>query len=230
MDRRQMCVANVRYKKPTPNEAHRMKNLIKYLTYRDSRDDYVPQVAGQERWVDRGMGKSVAQIADNCTAFQSKHVLMFSLVINPNPELIEMIPREQREQFVRLLTEWTVDDFFMARGIDTGVESSYVIHHRETTDEDDPGRHNPHAHVVLPGTTYDADEGRRVPLYFSRNKHVDHIELLHAITEYNMALLMEYHIGPEWEHVYDERHPDVDPQPVPIDEPGIQIAGPSLEL
>ena len=169
MDRKQMCVANVRYKKPTPNEARRMQNLIKYLTYRDSRDDYVPQVTDEDRWVDRGMGKSVTQIADNCTAYQSDHVLMFSLVINPNPTLIEMIPHEERERFVRDLTEWTVQDFFDARGIDTGVEMSYVLHHRETTDEDEPGRHNPHAHVVLPGTYYDADEGRRVPLYFSRN-------------------------------------------------------------
>jgi hypothetical protein len=69
----------------------------------------------------------VTQIADNCAAYQSDHVLMFSLVINPNPALIEMIPHDQRERFVRYLTEWTVDDFFAARGIDTGVEASYVI-------------------------------------------------------------------------------------------------------
>lgn len=228
MDRKQMCVANVRYKKPTQNEALRMKNLIKYLTYRDSRDDYVPQVAGQERWVDRGMGKSVAQIANNCEAYQSDHVLMFSLVINPNPGLIEMIPHDQRERFVRYLTEWTVQDFFDARGIDTGVEMSYVIHHRETTDKDEPGRHNPHAHVVLPGTTYDADEGRRVPLYFSRNKHVNHIELLHAITEQNMEVLLEHHIGRDWERLYDERHPE--PQIASIPEPEIGYSGPTLDL
>jgi len=43
MDRKQMCVSNVKYKKPTQNEAKRMKNLLGYLAYRDSRDDYVPQ-------------------------------------------------------------------------------------------------------------------------------------------------------------------------------------------
>lgn len=228
MNRKQMCVANMRYKKPTQNEARRMKNLIKYLTYRDSRDDYVPQVAGQERWVDRGMGKSVAQIARNCEAYQSDHVLMFSLVINPNPALIEMIPHNQRERFVRYLTEWTVQDFFDARGIDTGVEMSYVLHHRETTDEDEPGRHNPHAHVVLPGTYYDADEGRRVPLYFSKNKHVNHIELLHAITEQNMEILMEHHIGRDWEQQYDALHPE--PELEPQIEPEISISGPTLDL
>lgn len=49
MDRKQMCIANLSYKKPIMNEQKRMKNLIKYLTYRDSRDDYVPQVSGVER-------------------------------------------------------------------------------------------------------------------------------------------------------------------------------------
>ena len=66
--------------------SRRMKNLIKYLTYRDSRDDYIPQVSGQERWIDRGMGHTVAQIARRCAAYQSDHVLAFSLVINPNPD------------------------------------------------------------------------------------------------------------------------------------------------
>ena len=150
-------------------------------------------------------------------------MLIFSLVINPNPALIEMIPHDQREEFVRDLTEQTVDDFFAARGIDTGVEMSYVVHHRQT---DDTGHHNPHAHVVLPGTTYDADEGRRVPLYFSRNKHVNHIDLLHAITEQNMEVLLEHHLGLEWERLYDELHPEVEPET----KPEMHIAGPSRNL
>lgn len=206
-----MCVANVQYKKPTQNETRRMKNLIKYLTYRDSRDDYVPQVAGKERWVDRGMGHTVAQIARHCEDYQSEHVLLFSLVINPNPDLIAMIPPDGREAFVRTLTERTIEDFFVARGIDTGVEFAYVVHHRQTTDEGAPGRHNPHAHVVLPGTYYDDEEGRRVPLYFSKNKRENHIELLHAITERNMAILMEHTVGREWERYYDAQHPEIAP-------------------
>ncbi len=209
MDRKQMCVANLKYKKPTQNESRRMKNLLKYLTYRDSRDDYVPQVSGKERWIDHGMGKSVAQIAKHCDNYQSEHVLLFSLVINPNPDLIEMVPYERREQFVQLLTEFTVQDFFDARGIDTGVEWSMVIHHRQT---DDTGKHDPHAHVVLPGTYYNADEERRVPLYFTQNKKAQHIDLLHSITEHNTAYLMEYYVGPDWEKRYDALHPETAPE------------------
>ena len=33
MDRKQLCVSNVKYKKPTANESKRMGNLLKYLTY-----------------------------------------------------------------------------------------------------------------------------------------------------------------------------------------------------
>ena len=56
MHRKQMCVANVRYKRPTADEAKRAKNLLGYLTYRDSRDEGAKMVAGKERWVDHGMG------------------------------------------------------------------------------------------------------------------------------------------------------------------------------
>ena len=38
MDRKQMCVANIQYKKPTANEAKRAQGLLRYLTYRDRRD------------------------------------------------------------------------------------------------------------------------------------------------------------------------------------------------
>lgn len=203
MDRKQMCVSNVKYKKPTANESKRMGNLLKYLTYRESRTEKARHAGGRERWLDRGLGDTVAAIAERCEAYQSEHVLMFSLVINPNVDLIRMVAPERREQFVRQLTERTVNDFFDARGIDTGVEWSAVLHHRQTDGNEAPGQHNPHTHVVLPGTYYDADEGRRKPLYFSRNREVDHIEMLHEVTQENMAALMDRYVGRDWEQRYD---------------------------
>ena len=104
MDRRQMCVANVQYKKPTANESKRTKGLLRYLTYRESRDEAARYAAGRERWEDHGMGGSVAEIAQRCEALQSKHVLLFSLVYNVNPDLIAMVAPERREQFVCELT------------------------------------------------------------------------------------------------------------------------------
>jgi hypothetical protein len=203
MDRKQMCVSNVKYKKPTANESKRMGNLLKYLTYRESRTEAARHAGGRERWLDHGMGDSVAEIAERCEAYRSEHVLIFSIVINPNVDLIRMVPPERREQFVRQLTERTLNDFFDARGIDTGVEWSAVMHHRTTDGEEAPGQHNPHTHVVLPGTYYDADEGRRKPLYFSRNREINHIDLLHEVTQQNMAELMDHYAGRDWEQRYD---------------------------
>jgi hypothetical protein len=130
-------------------------------------------------------------------------VLMFSLVINPNPDLIAMVPYEERERFVRELTERTLEDFFAARGIESGVEWSAVLHHRLTDDPQSPGLHNPHTHIVLPGTYYGEDAGERLPLYFSQNRKVNHIDLLHNITETHMAALMERNVGRDWEQRYD---------------------------
>lgn len=180
-----------------------MRNLLGYLTYRDSHDRGVKMVAGVERWVDRGMGGSVGEIARRCNDLSSDHVLTFSLVVNPNPQLVAMIPPEQREQFVRELTESTVDGFFEARGLDTGCEYSYVVHHRESDDLQSPGLHNPHTHVVLPGTVWSEESGERIPLYFSRNKKVNHIEMLHDVTEQNMVDMLDRYVGLDWEKRMD---------------------------
>lgn len=156
-----MGIANVKYKRPTQNEQKRTTNMLKYLTYRDGRDGYIKQVSGKERWVNHGMGASVTEIAEQCDQFQSEHVLLFSLVINSNPDLVAMIPHEDRERFLRLLTDNTVNDFFDERGIDTGVEYSWVMHHRMTDDGEASGRHDPHTHIILPGTYYERIKGVR---------------------------------------------------------------------
>lgn len=226
-----MCVANVQYKKPTPDDGKRAKNLLRYLTYRESRDEAARYVAGKERWVDHGMGGSVAEIAKQCEALHGDHVLLFSLVVNPNPELMAMVAPDEREQFVHDLTERVVDDFFEARGLDTGIEYSYVMHHRLTDDKEAPGRHNPHTHVVLPGTVYDEEHGSRVNLFFSQNRKVNHIDMLHDITEEAMAELMERYVGPEWEQIYDlwkdmrdhqSKVVETEPHGTMVDEEGMQ--------
>jgi len=204
MDRKQMCIANVQYKKPSDEGAKQSKNLLRYLTYRESRDEVARYATGRERWIDHGMGGSVAAIAQRCDDLKSEHVLTFSLVINPSPDLIGMVAPEEREQFVCELTENVVNGFFDKRGLDTGVEFSYVIHHRLTDDLQAPGLPDPHTHVVLPGTVYDEEHGQRVPLYFSRNSKVNHVEMLHDVTEQTMVKQMEYYVGPDWEQRFDE--------------------------
>lgn len=75
-------------------------------------------------------------------------------------------------------------------------------HHRESDDPQAPGMHNPHTHVVLPGTVWSEEHGERVNLYFSQNKKVDHIQLLHEVTEQHMADLLDRYVGPDWEQRY----------------------------
>jgi hypothetical protein len=197
-------VANVQYKKPSADGAKQSKNLLRYLTYRESRDEKARHVAGCERWVNHGMGASVGEIVQRCDDLKSEHVLTFSLVCNPNPDLMAMVAPEDREQFVHELTESMVNGFFDERGLDTGIEYSYVLHHRLTDDPQSPGLHDPHTHIVLPGTVYDEEHGQRVPLFFSRNRKVNHIDLLHDVTERTMAEQMERNVGPDWEQRYDE--------------------------
>jgi hypothetical protein len=43
-----------------------------------------------------------------------------------------------------------------------------------------------------------------VPLFFSRNRKVNHIEMLHDVTEKTMVAQMERYVGPDWEQRYDE--------------------------
>src|SRR5260221_8575480 len=111
MNRKQMVVANVRYKKPTPGDAKRQKGLLRYLTYRDGRTGHIKQSSGLERWHDLGLGRTLQELAQRCEAYKSEHVLAFTLVFNANPELIHMVPMEQREQFVCELTEKTLEQF-----------------------------------------------------------------------------------------------------------------------
>jgi hypothetical protein len=51
---------------------------------------------------------------------------------------------------------------------------------------------------------YDEEHGQRVPLFFSRNRKVNHIDLLHDVTERTMIEQMERYVGPDWEQRYDE--------------------------
>ena len=231
MDRKQLCVANVQYKKPTADDSKRAKGLLRYLTYREGRFEAARQVSGVERWVDHGMGGSVAEVGKQCEALQSDHVLLFSLVFNPNPDLMAMVAPENREQFVKELTETTLEKFLEARGIDTGLEYSYVLHHRQTDDVEAPNRHNSHTHVVLPGTVYDEEHGERVPLFFSRNRKVNHIEMLHEATEAQMVEQVERYVGRDWEQRYDQlAHVRKQQQAVTYDEPHTVVTDDGMDM
>lgn len=185
MDRKQLVIANVKYQSPKSKGAGKLKGILRYLQYRNDRGGHIPQEFGMERWIDHGLGGNFQTIAAHCETWKSDHVQAFTLVINPNPDLIAFISEEQREQFTRELTENTMTTFFEERDLD--IEWSYVLHRRETKDAFMAGRDNAHTHIILPGTYDSWADGGRLPFYMNRNKKENHIELLHTIAEDQMA-------------------------------------------
>lgn len=213
MDRSLMTVANVRYQSSKGQAFGKVRDLSRYFQYRQDRDKHIPQERGVARWVDHGLGDNFRQIAENCEAYKSEHVQAFFLVINPNPDLMAFLPEEQQEAFVKELTEATIEHFFEQRGLDT-PEYSYAYHVRETRDANQPGRVNPHTHVILPGTYESWADGGRLPLYMNRNQRENHIELLHQVSQEQMGQLLDRYVGVDWEQRYDALMPPPE-QPTP---------------
>ncbi len=201
----------MKYQSPKGKGAAQLKGLLRYIQYRDDRDGHIPQQRGLDRWVDRGLGSNFQTIAANCEEYKSEHVQAFTWVINPNPDLMAFVPEKKREQFVRELTEATLERFFEAREMEV-PEYAYAIHRRETGDH----RDNPHAHVILPGTYHSWADGSRLPLYMNRYKKENHIEMLHETAQQQMDVLMQRYVGLDWEQRYDvlmaERQPPDEPE------------------
>jgi len=202
MDRKLSVVANVRYQRAKGKGASKLKGLLRYVQYRPNRDDHIPQRNQPERWVDHGLGDNFQAIAANCEATKSEHVQAFTVVINPNPDLIALVPNDWHMAFVQELTEATIDTFLAEQGIE-GLEYSYATHRRETTDRDQPGRDNPHTHIILPGSYYSWQDGERLPLFFNRDADNNHIASLHQIAQQQIDWLLQREVGLDWEQRYD---------------------------
>src|SRR5579863_1466855 len=117
MDRRLSVVANVRYQSSKGKGARKLKSLLRYVQYRPNRDDHLSQRDQPERWVDRGLGDNFQTIAANCDTMKSEHVQAFTVVINPNPDLVALVPNERRLALIQELTEATIETFLAERGV-----------------------------------------------------------------------------------------------------------------
>lgn len=140
-----------------------LKATLKYLQYRDTPNNHLAQKMGYERWQDYGMGRHYGEIFKQCEALQSKHVLAWTWVISPDPELIALVPDYMRRGLLYDITERIVEDYYTERGLDV-PEYSYVMHSAKTKPKDGsaPLDHL-HTHVILPGTTLSTAE--RLPVY-----------------------------------------------------------------
>ncbi len=188
-----------------------LRATLKYLQYRDNRDQHVQQDEDAERWVDNGLGQHYRAIFESCDKLQSKHVLAWTWVISPAPDLMTLVPEDERRDLVLDLTERIVEEYYTSRGFEV-PEYSYVLHDRLTKPEDDSEPlQQLHTHVVLPGTAPLAGSDRQA-VY--NNKEKGHDALFRDIASRHFGEALDRLVGPEWHKLREE--------------PGIEQPDPSL--
>jgi hypothetical protein len=115
-------------------------------------------------------------------------------VISPAPDLMALIPEDQRRDLVCDLTERIVEDYYFERDFGT-PEYSYILHDRDAKMSDTDTLQQLHTHVVLPGTT-PLDGVDRAAVY--NNKERKHDVLFREIATRHFAEALDRMIGYEW--------------------------------
>jgi len=206
-----ICMATWRYKKPDSHGSGGLKALLKYVTFREDAQHIVPE-DGYERWHDCGLGKSWREVYQHSRELAGRYILAHHFVVAPDPDLLKLLPQESRREAVAELTVQTIADWYQAR--DYAVpELSFVIHNRETTDANAPGRQMLHTHVFCAGTIPTL-AGRECPMVKERdvvrNKGgLERETNLNRIAEQSLASILDREIGLEWRIGRElERHID----------------------
>jgi hypothetical protein len=154
-------VCNLMYKLDNALGRGDLVRLLKYVQYRDDRDQHIPQMDGIERWHDRGLGDNYRTISKRCSHLAEDqancdHVLARMLVVSPHPDLVAALPQRLRKTALRDVTETMIERYFEANDLPT-PEYSFVIHNPQT----ETGQQRLHSHVFFPATVPDL-EGRRM--------------------------------------------------------------------
>jgi hypothetical protein len=157
-----------------------------------------------ERWQDCGMGLHWRDILKHSDALQSQHVLAWTWVVSPAPDLMALVPEDERRELVCDLTERVVEDYYLERGFAI-PEYSYILHDRQTDEE---GKQQLHTHVILPGTAPSVAE--RLPVY--NNKERGHDALFRDIATRHFEAALDIIMGPEWRlHHKREQEAEITP-------------------
>lgn len=179
-----------------------LSSILKYLQYRDKVQNKLAQNRDYECWQDCGMGLHWRDILKHSDALQSRHVLAWTWVVSPAPDLMALVPKDQRRELVCDLTERVVEDYYLERGFAI-PEYSYILHDRQT---DDKGKQQLHMHVVLPGTAPSVAE--RLPVY--NNKERGHDALFPDIATRHFEAALDDIVGPEWRN-HREQEAEITP-------------------
>jgi hypothetical protein len=144
-----------------------VRNLLKYIQFRDDRDDYLPGAGGPDRWVDGGLGtrygEIVARLDDLSPA--NRHAYCHSVIISPDPEAMARVEGDPQARFVEAVRtaiqvwdEWRQEHD--ARPQAGPIEYSFVVHRPERSYGEQM-----HAHLILAPATENPLTGEATPLY-----------------------------------------------------------------
>jgi hypothetical protein len=190
---RPICISDMQYisaSKAKRGGRDHLRNKLRYFTYRNDRSDHVPHKRGKpkpRRWTDRGLGDDYGKILQRCQKRQSEHVLAWTFVISPDPELMKLLPNALRRDALHELTEQIVTEYYEACDVDV-PPYAYVTHDRATKG----GAQQLHTHVVLPGTveTFFGIE----PFYNNKRQ----VNLFNAIATQQFEQILDREIGRDW--------------------------------
>jgi hypothetical protein len=150
-----------------------VRGLLKYVQYRDNRDDHIPRAGGPDRWVDGGLGDSYPKILARLDQLSAgnPHAYCFAVVISPDPEAISQVEGDPYARFVEAIkasiSEWEEWREEHDKPLAGPIEYSFVVHRPERNYGEQM-----HAHLILPAATENAMNGDLTPLYNNR-PHVD---------------------------------------------------------
>lgn len=203
-----IIVADLKYKSPKRRgrgTGHKgLHSTLKYIQYREDHNTKADADKLRDRWQDLGLGAHYREIFEVCDRLKSKHVLAWTWVVSPAPDLMALVPQDKRRDVVMDVTERVVEAYYEARNYQA-PPYSYVLHDRLT----DEGEQQLHTHVILPGLA-PTIEGWE-PLYI--NQREKHDELFNNIAREEFEQALDRTIGPEWRRLREE--PEVS-QDIPL--------------
>jgi len=148
-----------------------VRGLLKYVQYRDDRDDHIAGGGGPDRWVDGGLGDSYPKILARLDELSTgnPHAYCFAVVISPDPEAIAEIEGDPQGRFVEAIrasmAEWQAWRDEHDKPLAGPIEYSFVVHRPERNYGEQM-----HAHLILPAATENAMNGDLTPLYNNRTQ------------------------------------------------------------
>jgi len=166
-------ICNFGYARTSKGGSHfpDVKGLLRYIQYRDDRDDHIPRAGGPDRWMDGGLGDSYPKILARLDELSTgnPHAYCFAVVISPDPEAIAKVEGDPQARFVETIkasmAEWEAWREEYDKPSAGPIEYSFVVHRPERNYGEQM-----HAHLILPAATENAMNGDLTPLYNNRTQ------------------------------------------------------------